>query len=198
MNEEGSFDSAISGCHGVFHTASPVLFTVKDPQVDMLDPAIKGTLNVLTSCKKFPSVRRVVLTSSMAAVVFSGKSRAPEVVVDESWFSDPELCKESKMMWYTISKTLAEDAAWKFVKKNGIDMVSMNPGMVIGPMLQPRLNTSVTTILNFINGAKTYPNATLGWVHVKDVATAHILAFEAPSASGRYILVETVAHFPRS
>ncbi|KNA11910.1 hypothetical protein SOVF_130820 [Spinacia oleracea] len=192
LMDEGSFDSAISGCHGVFHTASPVIFTVKDPQADVLDPAIKGTLNVLTSCKKFPSVRRVVLTSSMAAVLYNGKPRAPEVVVDESWFSDPELCTESPMMWYTRSKILAEDAAWKFVKENGIDMITINPGMVIGPMLQPRLNTSVAPILNLINGSETYPNATFGWVHVKDVATAHILAFEVPAASGRYILVENV------
>ncbi|XP_021742549.1 cinnamoyl-CoA reductase 1-like [Chenopodium quinoa] len=195
LMEEGSFDSAISGCHGVFHTASPVLFTVNDPQADVLDPAIKGTLNVLTSCKKFSTVRRVVLTSSMSAVLFTGKPRAPEVVVDESWFSDTELCKESSMMWYTISKTLAEDTAWKFAKENSIDLISMNPGMVIGPMLQLTLNATVAPILNLINGAKTFPNAAFGLVHVKDVATAHILAFEIPSASGRYLLVETVAHY---
>ncbi|KAL2940746.1 Tetraketide alpha-pyrone reductase 1 [Bienertia sinuspersici] len=185
LMEEGSFDSAISGCHGVFHLASPVHLTVKDPQAEVLDPAIKGTLNVLTSCKKFPSVKRVVLTSSMAAVVFTGKPRSPEVVVDESWFSDPELCKESLMRWYTLSKTLAEDAAWKFAKENGIDLITINPGMVIGPMLQQGLTSSVSVILNLINGGKTYPNATFGWVHVKDVANAHILAFEVPSASGR-------------
>lgn len=193
--EEGSFDSAISGCHGVFHTASPVQFTFKDPQAEVLDPAIKGTLNVLTSCKKFPSIRRVVFTSSMSAVLFNGKPRAPEVVVDESWFSDPEMCKESSMTWYTLSKTLAEESAWKFAKENEIDLVSINPGMVIGPMLQPQVNASLTPILDLINGSKAYPNATLGWVHVKDVAMAHILGFEVPSAFGRYLMVETVIHF---
>ncbi|XP_021742550.1 tetraketide alpha-pyrone reductase 1-like [Chenopodium quinoa] len=198
LMEEGSFDSAISGCHGVFHTASPVPFAVNDPQADLIDPAIKGTINVLTSCKKFSSIKRVVLTSSMAAVLFTGKPQAPEVVVDESWFSDPELCKEPIMsisMWYRISKTLAEDAAWKFCKENGIEMISMNPGMVIGPMLQPTLNGSMALFFSCVNGAKTFPNAAFGLVHVKDVATAHILAFEVPSASGRYVLVETVAHF---
>lgn len=55
-------------------------------------------------------------------------------------------------MWYTLSKTLAEDAAWKFVKENGIDMISINPAMVVGPMLQPSLNSSVAPILNLING----------------------------------------------
>lgn len=55
-------------------------------------------------------------------------------------------------MWYVLSKTLAEDAAWKFVKENNIDMVTINPAMVIGPLLQPVLNTSAAAILSLING----------------------------------------------
>lgn len=55
-------------------------------------------------------------------------------------------------MWYVLSKTLAEDAAWKFVKENNIDMVTINPAMVIGPLLQPVLNTSAAAVLNLING----------------------------------------------
>ncbi|XP_071902074.1 cinnamoyl-CoA reductase CAD2-like [Coffea arabica] len=98
-------------------------------------------------------------------------------------------------LWYVLSKTLAEDAAWKFVKEKGLDMVTINPAMVIGPLLQPTLNTSAAAILNLINGAETFPNSSMGWVHVKDVANAHILAFENPSASGRYCLVERVVHY---
>ncbi|KAL0389315.1 UNVERIFIED_CONTAM: Cinnamoyl-CoA reductase 1 [Sesamum calycinum] len=192
--EEGSFDAVVDGCEGVFHTASPFYFATTDPQADLIDPALKGTLNVLGSCAKTPSVQRVVLTSSIVAVFFNGKPRTPEVVVDETWWSDPELCKQMQQ-WYMLSKTLAEDAAWKFVKEKGIDMVAINPSMVIGPLLQPTLNTSSASILNLINGAKTYPNVTAGWVNVKDVANAHILAFENPSANGRYCVVESVAHF---
>lgn len=55
-------------------------------------------------------------------------------------------------LWYMISKTLAEEAAWKFTKENGIDMVAINPGLVIGPLLQPTLNTSVEPVLKLING----------------------------------------------
>lgn len=66
----------------------------------MIDPAVKGTLNVLGSCAKVPSVKRVVLTSSVAAVAYNGKPRTPDVVVDESWFSDPEVCKENKVHDY--------------------------------------------------------------------------------------------------
>nr|AKH45461.1 cinnamyl-alcohol dehydrogenase [Sinopodophyllum hexandrum] len=192
--EEGSFDSAVQGCQCVFHTASPFYHGVKDPQAELLDPAVKGTLNVLGSCAKAPLVERVIVTSSIAAVSFNGKPRNPDVVVDETWFSTPEYCRESKA-WYLLSKTLAEASAWTFAKENGIDMVTVNPGMVIGPLLQPTLNTSAEYILNLINGALTFPNASVTWVDVRDVADAHILAFEVPSASGRYCMVERVAHY---
>lgn len=192
--DEGSFDSAIDGCDGVFHTASPVKLHVSNPQEELIDPAVKGTLNVLSSCVKNPSIKRVVLTSSMASILFSGRTLAPEVVVDETWFSTPEFCEGLKMKWYMISKTLAEEAAWKFVKENGINMVSINPAVVIGPPLQPTINASSGLVLSLINGSETYMNASVGWVHVKDVAKAHILAFETPSANGRYLLTESVAH----
>uniref|UniRef100_A0A0D9V1Q1 NAD-dependent epimerase/dehydratase domain-containing protein n=1 Tax=Leersia perrieri TaxID=77586 RepID=A0A0D9V1Q1_9ORYZ len=191
--EEGAFDAAVNGCDSVFHTASPFYHNVKDPKAELLDPAVKGTLNVLGSCKK-ASIRRVVITSSMAAVAYNGKPRTPDVVVDETWFSLPELC-EKNQQWYVLSKTLAEDAAWNFSKDNGIEMVTINPAMVIGPLLQPSLNTSAEAILKLINGSSsTYPNVSFGWVNVKDVALAHIRAYEVPSANGRYCLVERVAH----
>ncbi|XP_044483224.1 phenylacetaldehyde reductase-like [Mangifera indica] len=192
--EEGSFDSVVEGCDGVFHTASPFYHDVKDPQVELIDPAVNGTLNVLNSCVKVPSIKRVVLTSSIAAVAYNGQPRNPDTVIDETWFSDQEFCKDSKL-WYVLSKTMAEEAAWNFAKEKGMDIVSLNPAMVIGPLLQPTLNTSAAAILSLIKGAQTFPNATFGWVNVKDVATAHILAFEVPSASGRYCLVERVAHY---
>ncbi|KAJ9698031.1 hypothetical protein PVL29_007238 [Vitis rotundifolia] len=192
--EEGSFDSIVEGCVGVFHTASPFFHGVTDPQAEMIDPALKGTLNVLSSCAKTPTVKRVVVTSSIAAVVYSGKPRTPEVVVDETWFSNQDICEELKL-WYVLSKTLAEETAWKFAKEKGMDIVTINPAMVIGPLLQPTLNTSAAAILNLINGAQTFPNFTMGWVHVKDVAEAHIQAFEIPSANGRYCLAERTVHY---
>lgn len=66
-------------------------------QVELIDPAVKGTLNVLNSCAKASSVKRVVVTSSMAAVAYNGKPRTPDVTVDETWFSNPEICKASKV-----------------------------------------------------------------------------------------------------
>ncbi|XP_014499796.1 cinnamoyl-CoA reductase 1 [Vigna radiata var. radiata] len=192
--EEGSFDSAVEGCHAVFHTASPFFDDAKDPQTELLDPALKGTLNVLKSCVKSKTLKRVVVTSSIAAVSFNDRPKNPDVVVDETWYSDPEYCKRNGI-WYNLSKTLAEDAAWKFAKENNIDLVTTNPALVVGPLLQPVLNTSSAAVLNLINGSPTFKNVTLGWVDVRDVAITHILAYENASANGRYLLVERVAHF---
>ncbi|KAI9073715.1 hypothetical protein K1719_044314 [Acacia pycnantha] len=153
--EKGSFDPAVEGCEGVFHAASPCQFDVKDPQTELVDPAVKGTLNLLKSSR---------------------------------------FCREARL-WYALSKTLAEEAAWKFVKENSIDMVVIHPGVVLGPLLQPSLNDSSATVLKIVTGAQTSPNLAVGWINVKDVANAHIQAFEISSASGRYCLVETMAHF---
>ncbi|KAB2627501.1 cinnamoyl-CoA reductase 1-like [Pyrus ussuriensis x Pyrus communis] len=188
--EEGSFDAVVDGCQGVFHTASPVLLSVTDPQGELLDPAVKGTLNVLQSCAKFRSIKRVVLTSSLASVMMTGAPLTSDVVLDETWYSDPLFCEKHKQ-WYLLSKTLAEETAWKFAKGNGIDLVSLNPGLTIGPLLQPTLNFSVELLQNFMSGTQT--TISNPFVDVRDVASAHIQAFEIPSASGRYCLVGQVA-----
>ncbi|KAH0765918.1 hypothetical protein KY285_001789 [Solanum tuberosum] len=146
--EEQSFDPAVDGCEGVFHTASPVFLTGKSKE-ELVDPAVKGTLNVLRSCAKSPSVRRVVITSSTASVICTKNMSTPGVVADETWYSDPEFCEQRKD-WYRLSKTLAEQAAWKFAKENGIDLVTLHPGLVIGPLLQPTLNFSCEAIVKVI------------------------------------------------
>ncbi|OWM78397.1 cinnamoyl-CoA reductase 1-like isoform X2 [Punica granatum] len=191
--EDGSFDSVVEGCTAVFHTASPVSLSPADPKAELIDPAVKGTLNVLSSCVKTPTVRRVVVTSSIVSVAYNGKPLTSDVVVDETWFSDPAFCEESKL-WYVLSKTLAEEAAWKFAKEKSIDMVTLHPGIVIGPILQPTLNISTEIFLNLINGGQTFPNASYRLVDVRDVGEAHIVALESLSANGRYNLVADVVH----
>ncbi|CAA7053565.1 unnamed protein product [Microthlaspi erraticum] len=96
--EEGSFEQAIHGCNYVIHTASPVSLDVDDPQAELIDPAVKGTLNVLKSCKR-SLVNRVVLTSSIAAIVAHEPfPNGMNDVLDETTFSDPKFCEEKKMM----------------------------------------------------------------------------------------------------
>ncbi|KAK4411085.1 Tetraketide alpha-pyrone reductase 1 [Sesamum angolense] len=173
--EDGSFDSVVDGCEGVFHTASPVLFSTTHPQAELIQPAVQGTLNVLRSCSKVTSVRRVVVTASIASVTFNKKTKGPDVVIDETWFSDPVFCEESQQ-WYALSKTLAERAAWKFAEENGIDLVVMNPGFMSGPMLQPTLNVTSAIFLDLAKGKEVFP--LYHFVDVRDVSYAHIMAFE--------------------
>ncbi|XP_073129249.1 phenylacetaldehyde reductase-like [Henckelia pumila] len=190
--EEGSFDSVLDHCEGVFHTASPVFIQFTNPQTEMIDPAVKGTLNVLRSCKKVTSIRRVVLTSSMTSVMLNTNLLKSDVIVDETWYSDPVFCEETKK-WYGLSKTLAEKAAWKFSEENGLELVTLHPGFVIGPYLQPSLNLTSEAFLTLIKeGNEMLTNGMSRYVDVRDVARAHILAFENPSASGRYCLVGRV------
>jgi len=68
----------------------------------LIDPAVKGTLNVLKSCAKSSSVKRVVLTSSISAVAFTGRPKTPETVVDETWFSDPDFCRELEVCAFLL------------------------------------------------------------------------------------------------
>nr|GMC86431.1 cinnamoyl-CoA reductase 1-like [Ipomoea batatas] len=192
--KEKSFDSAIHGCEGVFHTASPVNISPLATKAEVVDPAVKGTLNVLGSCVRTPSVKRAILTSSTASVEYKQKPISPDDVVDETWFSDKEYVEETKQ-WYILSKILAEEAAWKCAKENGIDLVLLHPTLVIGPILQPTLCTSNQIFLDLVKkGKEMVPSEIFSFVDVRDVVDAHIQAFELPSASGRYCLVGTTMH----
>ncbi|XP_019151103.1 PREDICTED: cinnamoyl-CoA reductase 1-like [Ipomoea nil] len=193
--EENSFDSAINGCEGVFHTASPVSLSPSATKAELVDPAVKGTLNVLGSCVRAPSVKKVVVTSSMCSVMYKPDPINSTDVIDETWFSDKEFAEETKQ-WYILSKVLAEEAAWKYAGENRIDMVSLHPGLVIGPFLQPIINFSSEVIRELIKEGKDFMCSPIfnRYVDVRDVANAHIEVFEIPSASGRYCLVGETMH----
>ncbi|KAI9198905.1 hypothetical protein LWI28_024162 [Acer negundo] len=183
-----SLKLAINGCHGVFHTASPV---TDDPE-QMVEPAVNGTKNVIIAAAE-AKVRRVVFTSSIGAV-YMDPNRGPDVVVDESCWSDLDFCKNTRN-WYCYGKAVAEQAAWKEAEERGVDLVAVNPVLVLGPLLQPTVNASIIHILKYLTGsAKTYANSVQAYVHVMDVALAHILVYEAPEASGRYLCAESVLH----
>nr|UGB90600.1 cinnamoyl CoA reductase [Sinopodophyllum hexandrum] len=183
-----SLHEAIQGCDGVFHTASPV---TDDPE-QMVEPAVNGTKYVIDAAAA-AGVRRVVFTSSIGAVTMD-PNRGPDVVVDESCWSDLEFCKATKN-WYCYGKAVAEKAAVKMAKEKGVDLVVVNPVLVMGPLLQPTVNASIVHILKYLTGsAKTYANSIQAYVDVRDVALAHILVYETPSAQGRYLCAESVLH----
>ncbi|KAI8023859.1 Tetraketide alpha-pyrone reductase 2 [Camellia lanceoleosa] len=192
---EGSFDKAIEGVDGVFHTASPVFATdVHNVQETLIDPTIKGTLNVLSSCTKASSVKRVVLTSSCSAVRYRDDVQQVSPL-DESHWSDLEYCKRYNL-WYAYAKTTAEKEAWRVAEESGIDLVVVNPSFVVGPLLAPKPTSTLQFILDTVKGSKgEYSNLTIGFVHIDDVIAAHILAMEESKASGRLICSSSVAHW---
>lgn len=180
----GAFDNGVRDCEYVIHTASPYALDAADPQVDLVEPAVRGTISVLESCRGSHSMRRVVLTSSGAAIT----DRADGHLNAESdWNTRSSLTRNP----YYYSKTLAEQAAWQFMEagKPRFDLVVINPFYVIGPSLVPGINTSHASLIGLTNGR--IPGImSLEWplVDVRDVARAHILAMENPAAAGRYIV----------
>ncbi|KAL6638135.1 hypothetical protein ACP70R_025707 [Stipagrostis hirtigluma subsp. patula] len=187
--------AATRGCSGVFHLASPcTVDRVLDPQSQLIVPAVEGTLNVLRAAKEAGGVRRVVVTSSVSAIVPNRGWPAGEVVDERCW-TDLDYC-EKNGVWYPLSKTLAEKAAWKFAEENGLDVVVVNPGTVMGPMIPPSINASMAMFLRLLEGCtEEYADFFMGAVHVEDVALAHLLLFENPSASGRHMCVESICHW---
>ena len=185
---------AVEGCTGVFHVASPcTLENPKHPENDLILPAVQGTLNVLQAAKRY-NVRRVVLTSSISALV-PNPAWPPNKPFDESSWTDLEYCKPREK-WYPVSKTLAERAGWEYAEKNGMDMVAIHPATCLGTLLQPYLNASGAVLLNLLRGSsETQEYHWLGAVHVKDVAKAQVLLFETPHASGRYLCTNGIYQF---
>jgi len=184
--KEGAFDDAVKDCEFVLHTASPYIVDVKDPQKELVTPAVNGTLNVLNACKKSASVKRVILTSSVAAITDEPDSN--KVFSEADWNEKSSLKRNP----YYFSKTQAEKAAWDFVKKQltGFDLVVINPFMVIGPSLGPGLNESNKIFRDLLKGKfPTIMSVNWGIVDVRDVAATHIIAMETATASGRYLCV---------
>lgn len=192
LNYETSL-AAVKDTSGVFHVASPCTLERVDPQKELLDPAMKGTMNVLRSAKEC-GISRVIVTSSVAAIIPSPDWPAHVPKVEDCW-TDVEYCKK-KELWYPISKTLAEKSASEFGKENGMDVVIVNPGTVSGPMIQPDLNASMAMILQLLQGStEEYCDFYMGPIHVKDVALAHILVYENQIASGRHLCIQSITHW---
>jgi nucleoside-diphosphate-sugar epimerase len=193
--EQGSFDEPMKGCELVMHTASPFTITAtKKPYDTFVKPALDGTRNVLESVKKTPEVKRVVLTSSCAAIYGDNadlEKTTDGIFTEEYWNTSSSVEHNA----YSYSKTVAEREAWEIHK--GIDrwdLVTINPSMVLGPSLTKSSNSgSLDTFRQIANGSfKTgAPHLAFGFVDVRDVAAAHIKAGYNTDANGRYILSGT-------
>lgn len=190
--QEGSYAEAMQGCELVYHTASPFTTAVDDPQKELVEPAKFGTRNVLEQVNKTESVKRVVLTSSVAAIY--GDNADIENTPDGKYTEDIWNTSSSlEHQPYSFSKTVAEEEAWEINKKQSRwDLVVINPSLVIGPSSNPSSTTSESFSLVKQMGDGTFkqglPKLGIGVVDVRDVAFAHYQAGFKPEAEGRHIV----------
>lgn len=191
--ESGGFDCAMTGCHVVFHTASPLIVRdVADPVRDLMKPATRGTRHVLEAVDRTPSVRRVVLTSSIVAV-YGDAADLEGIEVDRFDESHWNSTSNAHHQPYSYSKTLAERLAWEVAgQQDRWDLVAVNPGLVLGPGLSRHTNAEGVLIMrDFGNGYYRFgaPDLEFAIVDVRDVAEGHLRAGFIPEARGRHILV---------
>ncbi|XP_066343937.1 anthocyanidin reductase ((2S)-flavan-3-ol-forming)-like [Miscanthus floridulus] len=199
MDEEDSFDDAVAGCDYVFLVAAPLNFSAQDPEKEQIEPAVRGTLNAMRSCVKAGTVRRVILTSSVAAVIrpdLQGDGHGH--VLDEDSWSDVEYLRANKPpTWaHCVSKVLLEKEACRFAEEHGISLVTVCPVIVVGAAPAPKARSSIVDCLSLLSGDEAglamlkgiqKSSGEVQLVHVDDLCRAELFLAEAAAANGRYI-----------
>uniref|UniRef100_A0A7S0GJ94 NAD-dependent epimerase/dehydratase domain-containing protein n=1 Tax=Proboscia inermis TaxID=420281 RepID=A0A7S0GJ94_9STRA len=194
---KGSYLESMKGCSVVFHLAAPFITVVPKDKVQevLLDPSIKGALNVLESANAESSIKRVVMTSSIAAIVTDGTDceealkRTGKMCNEETW---NESATET-FSPYALSKTMAEKSAWAFMEENdcSYELAVCNPSFVLGPGVKVFEGSESYAFMKKM-GDGTYkktPDISMAVVDVRDVARGHMAAGFLPSVTGeRYIL----------
>ncbi len=188
---KGSYAEAMANCSIVFHTASPFMLAIKDPQKELVEPAQLGTRNVLETANQTASVTRVVVTSSCAAIYSDNADleNTPDGVFTEAaWNTRSSL----QHIPYAYSKTVAEQEAWNIAKhQSRWQLVVINPSFVIGPGIKPNGTSESFNIVQQMGNGRMkagIPDIGLGAVDVRDLAEAHLRAAYLPEAEGRHII----------
>ncbi len=183
LTDDAGWAEALAGVDEVHHVASPMSQT--DDVDAVLAPARDGALRVLRAARD-AGARRVVLTSSFAAVGYSPKEVRD---YDEDDWTSPDT---PGLAAYPLSKAVAERAAWDFVEREGggLELVSLNPTWIAGPTLTPDARSSLGVFAAMLSGqVPLAPRQRFGIADVRDVAAAHVAAMETPAAAGRRYLL---------
>ncbi|MEI9916020.1 MAG: aldehyde reductase [Methylovirgula sp.] len=186
LDHDAGWAEAVQGCDYVQHVASPLPFEGPENEDDLIRPARDGTLRVLKAARD-AGVKRVVLTSSFAAIGYGHGNRAkPFTEADWSNLASPEVGA------YPKSKTIAERAAWDFIQNEGgaLELAVINPVAVFGPVLGPDAGSSVQITQRMLAGrVPALPRMGFGLVDVlRDVADLHLRAMIDPQAKGERFL----------
>ncbi|CAL9089605.1 unnamed protein product [Musa textilis] len=176
---------AVKGCSGLFYTFEPP----QDEPYDelMVEVEVRAAHNVVEACAQVDTIERVVFTSSVTAVVWK-ENRKLAADVDEREWSEPNFCRKFKL-WHALAKTLAEKTAWALAMDRGVDMVSVNAGLLTGP--------EISVSNPYLKGApQMYEDGVLVTVDIDFLVDAHIAVYEGPSAYGRYLCFSNVVCRP--
>ena len=185
LMSDAGWPQAVAGCDYVLHVASPFPPGVPKHEDDLIIPAREGALRVLRAARD-AGVKRVVLTSSFAAIGYGKMPPDGRPFTEESW-TDPT----AKVSAYVKSKTLAERAAWDFVATEGgrLELAVVNPVGIFGPVLGSDHSTSTEFVQRMMNGAMPgLPRLSFGVVDARDVADLHVRAMTNPAAKGERFL----------
>jgi len=184
--DDKGWKEAISGADALMHVAARVVAgEPRDPQ-SVIRPAREGTRNVLSAARAV-GVTRVVMTSSIATIGYGhGQTSGVRTYTESDW----TLLDCMRWPWaYCTGKTLAERDAWTYAEASGLELTTIHPGMILGPVIGDGLSPSVTLITGLLAGRPSaYPNMGFSLSDVRDVAEMHVAALESPRAVGeRYL-----------
>ncbi|WP_026239845.1 SDR family oxidoreductase [Parafrankia discariae] len=192
LTRDGGWAEAVAGCEVVLHVASPFPGGPPEHEDELIVPARDGAVRVLRAARD-AGVRRVVLTSSFAAVGYSPKPGGAAYTEDD--WTDPA---EPGLSAYVKSKTLAERAAWDFARREGgtPELAVINPVGIFGPVLSGDYASSIDLVRGLLAGAMpAIPQLFFGVVDVRDVAELHLLAMDSPAAAGQRFLAVAGAEY---
>jgi NADPH-dependent methylglyoxal reductase len=200
-----AYEEAIKGVSGIVHSASPFVLQPKDIRAELLEPAINGTKNVFEAAAQYggPQLKKVIITSSFASIFDLSKGYRPGYnYTEKDWnpatYEDAANSTDGSFS-YCASKGLAERAAWDWMSAHpeaGFGLATICPPWIFGPSLNEitnldHLNESTEAIWKLINGSsKTVPPVDFGgFADVRNVAEAHLKAYEKSEAAGERFLV---------
>ncbi len=189
LNSDAGWANAVAGADYVLHVASPV--PIVDPKSDdeLVRPARDGALRVLKASRD-AGVKRVVMTSSIAAIAY-GRGERAEPFSEVDWTDETNRIDTSP---YDRAKTIAERAAWAWHKAEGgaLELVTVNPALVLGPVLGSDFSASLEAIKKLLDGSVPgLPRFGFSPVDVRDIAQLHLLAMTVPAAAGQRFIGST-------
>ena len=189
LTQDKQWNTAVAGCDYVLHVASPFPIKMPKDENQLIQPAVEGTLRVLRAARD-AKVKRVVVTSSFAAVGYGARTHNDAPLTEHDW-TDPD---GKGLSAYAKSKTLAEKAAWDFIQREGgdLELAVICPRFVLGPQLGSDFSSSLQAIKKLLDGEmKAVPDISYGIVDVRDVADMHLRAMVNPAARNQRFIASS-------